>query len=160
MFVASLAFSMLAAEPTPTQPAIKTCPEGWVIHANETCPTLPDHRLLYSLRPEVLTDTVEWSCKQRSVRAQIRTVEQPHTNERGERIAKHKFKVQLVSLQLDGAPASPESIARVREALAPLNTVIQLYGMCFVNGVPELNVVGHSLSDPPREQRRTRIELK
>ena len=145
--------------PQSQQRAVKTCPDGSVIFVTERCIEFPDHRKLYSSAPAVAIHTIEWVCGQRHAMAQIRVVNQPYANERGEHFSRYRFKVELTRLTVAGQPPSPESIGRVQAALSSLNSVSQLYGRCFFDNVPELNLVGHAPQEERYEERSARIRL-
>ena len=148
---ATAAFLVAGAE-------LKTCRDGAVIRASERCAELSDHRTQFAVAPATATQTVEWACMGRTAMTKVRIVELPYAKELGEPLRNHRFRVELVDLQVGGRPASRPVVARLRAILAPLNGLSQLHGRCFRN-VPAVSLVGTVLGEDARQPRRAEIEL-
>jgi hypothetical protein len=138
----------------------KACADGSVVFAAERCMELPDHRNQFSFAPAIVTHAIDWSCKGRSAAARIRVVELPYANERGQRINNRRFKVELLDLRLDGRRPSRITVERLRTALQALNSLGQIDGRCFADGVPAIVLTGHNLMQGREEPSRAQIELR
>lgn len=116
----------------PAQPALKTCPDGSVLRATDTCMGMPDHRYLMTHEPETHVHTSEWWCRgdKRPSLARFRIRQHQHRHASGRSIAPTRT-IELVTLKVKGKPPSASTIRLVREKLAPLDYVGDLQGRCL-----------------------------
>ena len=145
-------------------PEIKFCSQGDVALVDGQCaPRLSDHRYAWSVKPQETLLTTEWRCEgaEEPSKATVRITEEHFVNERGQPVRNYAFDVDLVSVRVEGMPASKATIERVREVLEPLNTISIFAGRCRYAGSsveePLLAIFGFALGERERKEAEVRL---
>lgn len=142
---------------------VKYCSQGDVALVDSPCaPRLQDHRYAWSVRPQNTVLTTKWQCEgaAKPSAATIRVTERDFVRE-GRLTKNYAFDVELVSVVVEGEPASKATMERVRKVLEPLNTISSFAGRCRYAGPsgeePLLSIFGFGLDDRERKEAEVRL---
>jgi hypothetical protein len=154
-----LSLSQLGAAPAQPEPAPKPltqqCPDGAVVLATDLCPVLWSHRYSMHHEPPRREFVERWWCGRSKEPNEARfAVEliQPTT-----RTGMPYYVSRLLSLSVNGLPASPELVGRVGDELAGLKQLVGANSRCL-NVRPDSTVGILLLRGPVGESRG--VELR
>jgi hypothetical protein len=113
-----------------TPPENKSCPGGLIIRASDSCPpSLPDHRYQFTHEPPRQVTTVRWWCGRSAQphEASLSIEQRQPTTPAGALTHVRR----LVALTIEGRPASPAMLKTVKDRVAELDGLYDLYGRCL-----------------------------